>query len=279
MKLNALAPFFGCKRQLADRIVALLGPHTAYWEPFCGSMAVLLAKTPCRMEVVNDLNGSVINLARVVADDDLSVQLFDRLNRTAFCQSIYDFSRDWMEQHVGHLHPSLSLAYHYFVVSWQGRNGLVGTKAEGGSGFCKRHTSGGGDPAVRFRNVVANIPTWWQRLRGVTILAEDGIDLCGLIEDREGTVVYADPPYVEKTATYKYDFDALDHIRLAGHLASKANRLVCQAMQAVTPNMRDARCVVETGMQVRVKRCFGAVTADRALERIERHDVAGALPD
>lgn len=30
--LNALVPYYGCKRQLADRIVAELGDHQAYWE-------------------------------------------------------------------------------------------------------------------------------------------------------------------------------------------------------------------------------------------------------
>lgn len=42
--ITAIAPWFGSKRTLAPRIVAELGSHRAYWEPFCGSMAVLLAK-------------------------------------------------------------------------------------------------------------------------------------------------------------------------------------------------------------------------------------------
>ncbi len=43
-KITAIAPWFGGKRTLAPRIIEALGKHTAYWEPFCGSMAVLLAK-------------------------------------------------------------------------------------------------------------------------------------------------------------------------------------------------------------------------------------------
>jgi len=44
MSIKALAPWFGGKRNMAPMIVQELGPHNSYWEPFCGSMAVLLAK-------------------------------------------------------------------------------------------------------------------------------------------------------------------------------------------------------------------------------------------
>jgi len=63
MKIKAIAPWFGGKRNLAPRIVELLGKHRVYWEPFCGSMAVLMAKLPCVMETVNDLHADLINLA------------------------------------------------------------------------------------------------------------------------------------------------------------------------------------------------------------------------
>ena len=62
-KIGAIAPWFGSKRSMAPIIVSELGPHSAYWEPFCGSMAVLMAKPPCIMETVNDLHADLINLA------------------------------------------------------------------------------------------------------------------------------------------------------------------------------------------------------------------------
>ncbi len=51
-KITAIAPWFGSKRTLAPEIVRRLGLHRAYCEPFCGSMAVLLAKPPCSFELV-----------------------------------------------------------------------------------------------------------------------------------------------------------------------------------------------------------------------------------
>lgn len=218
--LLALAPYFGAKRMQAPGIIEQIGDHQAYWEPFCGSMAVLLAKEPCRMEVVNDLNKGLINLARVVQDDCLSGDLFNHLNRTAFCEDLYRRSVEWLGQSpelsawldVGR--PWLDYAYHYFVVSWMGRNGLAGTEKEYDTGFCVRYTSNGGDPAVRFRNVVESIPAWWHRLRGVTILNEDAFGVIKRIEDKQGTVVYLDPPYFDKKGKYLHDFQPGDHARL-----------------------------------------------------------------
>ncbi len=220
MKVTAIVPYYGSKRQLAPLIVERLGKHTAFVDPFCGSLAVLLAKPACRMEIVNDLNGALVNLARVVACDEQSHLLFEKLSRTLFCSSLYrevseQLSRWTTEQAA--LTP-VRWAWHYFVVSWMGRNGFVGTTRENDSGFCKRHTSNGGDPATRFRHAVEALPAWWQRLRNVTILSEDAFGLIERTEDREGTVLYADPPYFQKTATYKHDFSPEDHGALAEQL-------------------------------------------------------------
>ena len=67
MKITAIAPYFGGKRNLAPRIVAEFGPHRAYWEPFVGSCAVLFAKPRIAFETVNDLHGDLVTLAMVLA--------------------------------------------------------------------------------------------------------------------------------------------------------------------------------------------------------------------
>jgi DNA adenine methylase len=40
----------------------LFPQHTTYCEPFGGSGAVLLAKEPSRVEILSDLDGSLVNL-------------------------------------------------------------------------------------------------------------------------------------------------------------------------------------------------------------------------
>lgn len=218
MNLTALLPYFGGKRTLAPAIVAELGPHRAYWEPFCGSMAVLLAKPTASMETVNDLYGDLTNLAMVIADPVFGPQLYRRLRRVPMSQAACDDANDAIEGWPDAGSLDLDRAYFFFIASWMGRNGVCGSKSAGRT-FCVRYTANGGHAATRFASAVDSIPAWRRRLRQVTILNSDGLGLIERIDDADGTVIYCDPPYVVKGAKYHVDFDQADHPRLAAALS------------------------------------------------------------
>nr|VFK65156.1 MAG: D12 class N6 adenine-specific DNA methyltransferase [Candidatus Kentron sp. TC] len=59
-------PYPGGKRRLAKKILPLFPKHTCYLEAFVGAGAILLAKEPSKAEVMNDLNGELINFFRMV---------------------------------------------------------------------------------------------------------------------------------------------------------------------------------------------------------------------
>ncbi len=61
-----IIPWIGGKRRLARHILPLFGDHRCYCEPFCGGAALFFMKEPSPVEVLNDLNGEVVNLYRVV---------------------------------------------------------------------------------------------------------------------------------------------------------------------------------------------------------------------
>ena len=63
---SPIIPWIGGKRRLADRLIRLFPPHQCYVEPFAGAAAVFFAKQPSDVEVLNDVNGELINLYRVV---------------------------------------------------------------------------------------------------------------------------------------------------------------------------------------------------------------------
>lgn len=215
--IGSLAPWFGSKRTLAPRIVEALGPHKAYWEPFCGSMAVLLAKEPCRMETVNDLNGDLINLSRTIQDATLGPQLYRRLRRVLMHESEQEEAKAKCREKIT---DPVERAYWYFINSWMVRNGYGGTKDRGPGRVCVRFTNNGGHAATRWAGAVASIPQWRERLRKVTILQRDAFELIPRIEDVEETAIYCDPPYVVKGAKYLHDFESADHARLAETLQS-----------------------------------------------------------
>lgn len=233
MKITAIAPWFGGKRTLAPEIVAELGPHKAYFEPFCGSMAVLLAKPPTQLETVNDLHGGLICLARVLADRAQAENLYDRLSRTLFHESLLDDAQQFIgvtckeppwkdgESCAGE-NPQLcrasedmtEYAYWYFIASWMARNGTSGTERINYQPAV-RWSPTGGSPTTRFCSSVESIPPWHYRIRNVVILRRDAFDIIPRFQDVKTTVIYIDAPYHNKSRSggqesscrYLHDFD------------------------------------------------------------------------
>lgn len=225
MKIKSIAPWFGGKRTMASDIVCELGQHTQYFEPFCGSMAVLFAKKPSKQETVNDLHGDLINLARVLQRESMAIALYERLVGALVSEGLLRDARAYLESTPLTDHTMVDRAYHYFVASWVARNGVAGT-ARVDYQIAVRWTKGGGSPTVRFRNAVDSLPAWHRRLLNVVILNRDALGIVHRFEDAAHTVIYIDCPYPPETLSgdhrYLHDFSAGDglfggeddHIRL-----------------------------------------------------------------
>lgn len=219
MRIKAILPYFGGKRSIASRIVDIIGGHKVYWDPFCGSMAVLFSKPPCEMETVNDLHGDLINLARVIQDKEKGFELYDKLSRTLYAEKFFRESKERWTSANGDpdIWLSLERAYDYFVASWMGINGVSGTERSNYQ-FALRWQRGGGQGARRWRSVIESMPAWHKRLQNVLIVRRDAFELIANIKDSPDTAIYCDPPYFEKSDKYVHDFTAGDHEKLAGSL-------------------------------------------------------------
>ncbi|MBK8916325.1 MAG: DNA adenine methylase [Phycisphaerales bacterium] len=206
--ITALAPWFGGKRRLAPEIVRAIGPHKSYWDVFAGSLSILLAKPRASMEVVNDLHRDIVGLARVIQDRRDGPRLYRRLRRALHDPDALADARDTLDADDAHGHEldEAERAYQYFVATWMGRSGCAGLVGERRTGSAKRYTHNGGAPAKRFAGAVDSIPAWRDRLRHVTIMRECAFRLLARIADEPGAAIYADPPYVEKSHRYIYDF-------------------------------------------------------------------------
>jgi len=198
VKIKSIAPWFGGKRTMAPEIVKQLGPHSQYFEPFCGSMAVLFAKDQSRQETVNDLHGDLINLAKVIQGPECG-DFYERVNRCLVGDHMIDEVRE-IRQQERDLEP-IDAAFWYFVESWMGRNGVAGTQRCRGKGYslAVRWTAGGGSPSIRFDSAVDSIPAWHERLKNVVILQRDAFEIIPRCEDSAHTAIYVDPPYVSDT--------------------------------------------------------------------------------
>lgn len=57
--------YIGGKNRLAKQLIAMFPEHTTYVEAFAGGAQVLFHKEPSKVEVVNDLDGDIVNFFRV----------------------------------------------------------------------------------------------------------------------------------------------------------------------------------------------------------------------
>lgn len=67
---KTLFPWPGGKTRLLRHLLPLLSdnPHTCYVEAFSGGAALLFAREPAKVEVINDTHGELVRLYRVVAN-------------------------------------------------------------------------------------------------------------------------------------------------------------------------------------------------------------------
>lgn len=61
-----IIPWLGGKRRLAKPILEKFPAHSCYVEAFAGAAAIFFSKEPSEVEVLNDINGELVNLYRVV---------------------------------------------------------------------------------------------------------------------------------------------------------------------------------------------------------------------
>ena len=217
--LTAVCPGFGSKRLIAPQIVPHFGPHTTFYDLFCFSCAILFAKQPCRQEVASEKNPDVVNLLRCLADPALACQLWEWSRSMPLTESMFDESAIFLRLTCP---PTTNVlrACDFLLTSWQGPSGLAGTTAK--PRFAKRNTASGGSTAARWRSVAESIPAWHERLRNVEFRNADALELIGDVPDREGVVVYADPPYLpdsRRGGTYKFDMTIDQHAVLAAKLS------------------------------------------------------------
>lgn len=63
---HSFSGWLGGKSQLSKTIIEMMPPHKAYIEVFGGAAWVLFKKSPSKVEILNDINGDLVNLYRVV---------------------------------------------------------------------------------------------------------------------------------------------------------------------------------------------------------------------
>lgn len=211
----------GGKAQLRAEILSLMEtvPHTRYVEPFVGAAWVLLGKYPVGCEVINDLDGGLINFFQVLADPKWHAQLQERFEYLALhSTALYD---SWNAHHPAHLHPvERALRWLYLNrVTW--RAATVSDEPGGGPGV--GFDRDGGAPSL-WDTTLKRCKEVSLRLRRVHIEQRDAIE-CLQRHDSPDTLFYLDPPYLDRTG-YNHAFGYAEHERLLATLVGLKGRFL-----------------------------------------------------
>lgn len=199
--------YFGGKQKLAARIAALLPEHTHYVEPFSGSLAVLLAKPPTRLETVNDLDGDLMLFWRVLRDRP------DELARVCALTPHSRTERDLARQRPEDL-DELERARRVWVCLTQGR---TGTLRNTGWRFDSADHVSTSMPG-RLSGYVDRLEAVATRMSSVSLECRPALDVIGAYGRKRRTLIYVDPPYLGsvRERNYRHEMrDDAEHRELA----------------------------------------------------------------
>lgn len=209
----------GSKWGISTWIVEHFPPHAAYVEPFFGSGAVLLRKSPARSELVNDLDGNVVTFFRV---------LRDRPEELAAAVALTPYARDELAAaRVDEADDDLERARRFAVECWQTRGGAVGRRTPG----WRFDIHGGGNKSLArvWADLPGKVMLAADRLRGVMVENAPAMDVIARARrsgrlDAVDTLIYADPPYLgrelpdgrpsARLRLYRHELSATEHLTL-----------------------------------------------------------------
>lgn len=199
--------YYGGKTTVADEIVALLPSHDAYVEPFCGSLAVLLAKPPSKLETVNDLDAELVTFWRVLRErpDDLARAAAFTPHSRAEQEASYEPAADELE-----------VARRVWVRLTQARSGTL--RRTGWRHYVDPHGTSISMPAY-LEAYRTRLPPAAARLIDVSLEARPALDIIDRYGRHPDALLYVDPPYLASTRTgtnYRHEMSTeAEHRELA----------------------------------------------------------------
>ncbi len=217
LQSKKLIPFgwYGGKFSHLDWLLPLLPCCHHYCEPFAGSGAVLLNRSPSAIETYNDLDGEICNFFRVLREQ--KNELVEAIGLTPFSREEFALACQ--------LDPTLApleKARRFYVRARQVRTGLAQTATVGRWANCKQTSRSGMSGVIsRWIGGVEMLPDIASRLLRVQIENRPAIDIIRLY-DSPNTLFYCDPPYVHATRgdsnAYGYEMTDDQHGELAAAL-------------------------------------------------------------
>ena len=247
--MRPLLPYYGGKQHMAKRIVDLLPRHTVYVEPFCGGASVFSKKpwppvsnNDHYREVLNDLDGRVVNLYRVAKDPDAFAE-FQILVTAPRSRAEHSRAKEYLRNNpepLQSIDPEAAAAY--WVATVQSFGCICGA----GWRTCvfKDNSS------ATYLRKIERLPEYLDRMLGVHLESRDAIDVIKTWDSPQ-TLFYCDPPYPgadQRGYKHPYTQENLAELCQALDECNGSFALSCYANEAVpghwTKHEFESHCAV-----------------------------------
>lgn len=207
---NPIIPWVGGKRRLVKTILPMFSEHECYVEPFAGGAALFFMKQPSSVEVLNDINGNLVNLYRVVQNH--LEEFVRQFKWSLVSRQMYE----WLKLTHDETLTDIQRAARFYYLQKMAFGGKVASQTFGTATTSK--------PRLNLLRLEEELSAAHLRLSRVFI---EHLAWCDCIKryDRDHTLFYLDPPYWQ-TEGYGVDFAFDNYIEMSNLARVVKGRMV-----------------------------------------------------
>jgi DNA adenine methylase len=215
--------YYGGKQTLLKHILPLIPPHRLYCEPFFGGGAVFFAKPKSEVEVINDINGEVINFYKVIKSKFPELQ--KEIQSTLHSRELYKKAMEIYNNPKAH--SDVKRAWALWTATNQGFAGMIGSWGFGKTNSKEKSLSNKRD---------AFIKEYEERLKMAQIENNNAIKVIARCNEKDA-FIYCDPPYIGSDqghysgyteSQYKELLDSLSKLKGNFLLSSYPSKILTQ---------------------------------------------------
>ena len=195
--------WYGGKHSLSRRIVKILPEHDCYCEPMLGGGSLFFTKHPAKVEILNDLDGDLMNFYEHLKDASKRKCLIAALRAVPYSRQAF--------RRAGQITTDpLKRAVNFYIRNRQAFNG----RGRETWSYSKKSNKANG-----WRNVLNRLKVAGDRLECVQLECLDCVVVMQKY-DGAGTLHFVDPPYPAQTRTknspglYAHEFSDDKHIEV-----------------------------------------------------------------
>lgn len=205
---------------MSSKIISLMPEHKCYIEPYFGSGAVFFKKdVNCNNEIINDLDGNVVNLFKVIRENP---------NELSKAIKLTPYAREEYSNIDLNIDEGIEKARRFLVRSNMARGGVQHYKPGWRTAGLKESISKNRRIVNEWNRLPESILKAAERLKDAEIENTDAIKLIKRYDD-EDCLIYIDPPYLLETRSNKYyssEMTDLDHIELLETIRGSKSKII-----------------------------------------------------